>query len=219
MAALTLLLVLAGVGGVVAWLTASGTVQNQFELGTVEPTVNEDGPTEGTPFEEGDNIKQNVTVTNDGNVPVYVRAQVSIYWLDANGNQLWDEPYMGEKEPDQPTGVIIPPGDYMLKWGDSVVGQPGSTSMEDGAWIKGPDGFYYWSLPIDPEGETKELIESCEYYGEYADGRTFHVDISVQGIQAEPARAVVEAWSTETQTVMIDPSTKQLTITQEGAGA
>lgn len=131
----TALVFVAGVGGVIAWLTASNQVENAFTLGTVVPDLSESGP-DGGPFEDGDNIKQNVNVTNNGNIPIYVRAQVSIYWLDANGNQMWEEPYMGEKDPGQPTGVIIPPGDYMMTWGSSVMDAADLGAFDGTCWVK-----------------------------------------------------------------------------------
>ena len=177
----------AGIAGVVAWLTASGQVENSFEIGTVIPEINEDGPEDGTPFEEGDSVKQNVDVTNKGNVPIYVRAQVNIYWQDANGNQLWDEPYIGEMA----TGIIP---DGTLSMGDDVYESIPTFELDSGAWIKGADGYYYWTLPLDPETTTGVLID--EFTVTYApkDGRKLVCDVSVQAIQAEPDDAVLEAW-------------------------
>ena len=186
-AVLTLVLALAvvgvAVGGVIAWLSASSQVANQFEVGTVTPTVNEDGPTDGTEFVDGDNVKQNVDVTNSGNVPIYVRAQIHIYWQDANGNQLWDEP---EPAPDEiGTGIIS--GDYML-----TMGAPTGEAQ----WVQGSDGYYYWTMPLDAGATTTDLIEKLERINEilHKDGRKLVCDIAVQGIQADPAAAVTEAW-------------------------
>lgn len=177
-AVLTLVLALAvvgvAVGGVVAWLTASNQVANQFEVGTVTPTVNEEFDREN---------KKDVNVTNSGNVPIYVRAQIHIYWQDANGNQLWDEP---KPEPDElPTGIID--GDYRLTMG---------TSTGEARWVQGSDGYYYWTMPLDASATTVDLIEKLERINEglHNDGRKLVCDIAVQGIQADPADAVTEAW-------------------------
>lgn len=204
-AVLTLVLALAvvgvAVGGVIAWLSASNQVANQFEVGTVTPTVNEDGPTEGTEFVDGDNVKQNVDVTNNGNVPIYVRAQVNIYWQDANGNQLWDEPYIDEMS----TGVIP---DGTLNMGDDVYESIPSFTLDSGVWVKGADGYYYWTLPLDPETTTSVLIDEFTFYYAPNDGRKLVCDIAVQGIQADPADAVTEAWdvSIDANGVLTPPS-------------
>lgn len=179
---LTLVLALAvagvAVGGVIAWLTASSDLTNTFALGTVDPELNEDGPTDNTPFKEGDNVKQNVDVTNNGNIPIYVRAQVNIYWIDADGNQLWEEP-----EED---------ADYIIHWG----------SLTDLGWQQGSDGFYYWTSPLQVDQTTGLLINRIEYKTTQAD-RQLVCDIAIQGIQAEPAAAVQEAW--------------EVTVDQDGA--
>ena len=182
-AVLTLVLALAvvgvAVGGVIAWLSASNQVANQFEVGTVTPTVNEE-------FDER-TTKKNVFVTNSGNVPIYVRAQVNIYWQDANGNQLWDEP--------------VAVTDYDITLGT------------DPRWVEGKDGFYYWTEPLQPgeENKTTNLIESLTDKKTHTDGRKLVCDIAVQGIQADPADAVTEAWAPTVTAV--DSTTGALTIT------
>ena len=198
----TALVVVAGVGGVIAWLTASNQVKNAFTLGTVVPDLNESGP-EGESFEDGDNIKQNVNVANNGNIPIYVRAQVSIYWLDANGNQMWEEP---EPEPDETSTRTIA-GDYRLAMGEISSSLP--SDANDATWVRGSDGFYYWSAPLDARGATENLIEKFERINQilYEDGRQLICDISIQGIQAEPARAVEEAWG-----VTVDHETGAITV-------
>lgn len=172
--ALVLALAVVGVavGGVVAWLTASSDLTNTFEIGTVDPVVNEDGSTPDTPFTEGDTVKQNVDVTNSGNIPIYVRAQVNIYWVDASGNQLWDAPVAGK--------------DYKLT----------RTIPASNDWQQGTDGFYYWTSPLGPGATTSPLIEKIEQLttNTYDDGRHLVCDIAAQGIQADPADAVEEAW-------------------------
>lgn len=162
---LALAVVGAAVGGVVAWLTVSGQVQNQFEVGEVKPTVNEKGSDDGDFESEVDTVKKDVTVTNSGNVPIYVRAQVNIYWQDANGSQLWDGPE----------------DDYELVMGTSQ------------NWVRGPDGFYYWTKPLAAGDTTDKLLDSLtnKSTDEYPQ---LVCDIAVQGIQADPTDAVEEAW-------------------------
>lgn len=173
--ALALAVVSVAVTGVVAWLTVTGQINNQFELGVVDPVVNEDGPTSDEPFKDGDKVKQNVDVTNKGNIPIYVRAQVSIHWIDADGNQLWEEPEEG--------------ADYTVERG----------TPSDSSWQKGPDGFYYWTSPL-PAGETTGLLINKIEYTATQTNRQLVCDIAVQGIQADPAAAVEEAWGVEVGT-------------------
>lgn len=88
---LALALAVAGVGGVVAWITSQSMLSNQFGLAEVGPVVEEtfDG-----------NIKSSVKVKNDGDVPIYVRVQVNCYYQDEGGNQVWDKPEVSVDRPD-----------------------------------------------------------------------------------------------------------------------
>lgn len=173
--ALVAALALVGVGGVLAWLVSTDSLTNTFDIGTVVPVVNEDGPTEGNPFEPGDSTKQKVTVTNNGSVDIYVRAQVNIYWVDNAGNQLWEKPESGT--------------DYSVK---------GFPPADGSSWVA-KDGYYHWTSKLTPSGETSELIgkiyqTETQLKADQDAGRKLVVDIDVQGIQADPAGAVQEAW-------------------------
>ena len=181
MAALVLAVVGVAVSGVIAWLSTTSSVSNTFELGTVNPTVQET-------FEDPYTEKKDVKISNDGNVPIYVRAQVNIYWVDAEGNQLWEAPVAGE--------------DYTITWGD------------DQKWAKGSDGFYYWTEPLKAGETTGLLIDKLTWTSaNSSSGRTLVCDIAVQGIQAEPAEAVQEAWGVTITEGAVTPVT-----TTEGAG-
>ena len=76
--ALALAVVGVAIAGVVAWLTASSSLINEFGLGQVDTSVEETF--------DGGTAKSDVKAKNNGTVPIYVRAQVNIYWQDANGN-------------------------------------------------------------------------------------------------------------------------------------
>lgn len=181
MAALVLAVVGVAVSGVIAWLSTTSSVSNTFELGTVKPTVQET-------FEDPYTEKKDVKISNDGNVPIYVRAQVNIYWQDANGNQLWEAPEEGT--------------DYTITWGN------------DPKWIEGADGFYYWAEPLKAGATTGLLINKLTWTtADSPNGRKLVCDIAVQGIQADPAEAVQEAWG-----VTISEGTVTPVTTTEGAG-
>lgn len=160
--ALALAVVGVAVAGVVAWLTATGQVNNQFKLGVVDPTVEET-------FEK--NVKSDVRISvGESNVPIYIRARVDIYWVDANGNQMWEQPAKDV--------------DYTL-----------TQSLVDKNWVLGSDGLYYWTKPLQPREATENLIDKLsEIANTHGDGRTLVCDVSAQGIQAEPSHAVEEAW-------------------------
>ncbi len=172
---LALAVVGVAITGVVAWLTASSSLINEFGLGQVDTSVEE--TFDGT-------AKSDVKAKNNGTVPIYVRAQVNIYWQDANGNQLWEEPVKGT--------------DYTIEWGDGL----------NTAWIQGSDGFYYWTQPLAAGAEAENLIDELTWKTvDPSNGRTLVCDVSIQGIQADPANAVNEAWgATVTEDGMLTPA-------------
>ena len=163
LAMLVLLLVCAAAIPALAWLTARSEVKNQFEIGEGDVQIVEN-------IKETD-TKKDVCVKNAGNVPVYVRASVAIYWEDADGSVMAETPMADT--------------DYTITWG------------ADDKWVKGTDGFYYYTEPVEEGQMTPNLIESVKDLKTHDDGRIFYVDIAVQSIQATPADAVKEAWGEE----------------------
>lgn len=170
---------IAGVAGVVAWLTAESNVQNQFVLGEVKPVVNEKGDG-GDSFQNGDSVKSDINISNEGNVPIFVRVKVNCYYVDANESQVWEPA--------------------------AVNGATGSRLGEN--WLKvesdaSVNGTYLYKLPVEPQGETTALfttgIADANADVTAEKGWKFICDISVQGIQADPARAVGEAWNVKVE--------------------
>lgn len=158
--ALAVALVGCAVIGTVAWLTQSDETVNAFTVGDVSAAVNET-------FDKPYTTKENVCVKNTGDVPVYVRAYVSIYLQKADGTIL-------SRVPEQNT-------DYTIEWNDEQ------------NWNKQGE-FYYYLKPVQPDTTTSNLINSVKDLTNEAGGAFLVVDISTQAIQAEPTRAVVEAW-------------------------
>lgn len=109
-------------------------------------------------------VKTNVKVKNTGNIDAYLRAMVVVNWQDGNGNV---KPAVS--------------GDYTITW------------TMDG-WVE-KDGYYYYTSPVAPDGLTKVLFTDCKpAEGKAPEGYELCVEILADGIQAEPAGAVVEAW-------------------------
>lgn len=159
-------LLLAGAAGTFAWLSVTGVLVNEFGFGSVAPSVDEN---------LNDNVKSDVTITNKGSAPAYLRVAVDIYWQDQDGARLWDEPVAGT--------------DYVIDWG-SV--SKASASDRAASWVVASDGFYYWTSPVSPMDKTDVLIKSVTEHK--AGGKNLVVDISTQAIQSMPDDAVAEAW-------------------------
>lgn len=170
-------LLLAGTAGAFAWLSVTGVLVNEFGFGSVAPSVDEklDG-----------NVKSDVTITNKGSAPAYLRAAVDIYWQDQDGARLWDEPVAGT--------------DYVIERGNV---SDASASNSASSWVAASDGFYYWTSSVAPMDKTGVLIKSVTE--RKADGKNLVVDISTQAIQSTPDEAVHDAWGCSVENDVLVP--------------
>lgn len=153
-------LVLCAAASTVAWLTVKDNTENNFSVGTASVQVQETFP---EPYTE----KRDVSIKNTGDVPVYIRAAVSIYWNAEDGSVVAQAP--------------VENTDYTIAWGSSS------------NWVKYGD-LYYYLLPVDPGASTDLLIDRCTQLDITADGKSLVVDVLAQAIQAVPADAVQDAW-------------------------
>lgn len=153
-----ILVVGAAAGGTVAWLTqTTQTENNNFSYGTVSCAINESF--NGT-------TKSNVTVTNTGNTPAYIRAACIVNWVDAQGNIAANVP-----------------ADYTY-----------SLSIPGAGWTAGSDGYYYYNSVVDAKGTTEGSLLTCTS-SHPADGEyTLSVKVIASAVQATPSTAVNEAW-------------------------
>lgn len=151
----------AAVGGTVAYLaTSTGSVTNTFTPTSVSTVIIED-------FKGS--VKNEVTIKNNGDVDVYIRAAVVVTWQNNEGTVLGQEPEAGS--------------DYTIDW-----------KMNN--WI-GPknDGYYYYTKSVSKDHTTGVLFTDCKpLKAAPMDGYTLHVEIISEAIQAEPTSVVAGAW-------------------------
>ena len=81
--------------------------------------------------------KENVVITNTGNVPQYVRATFVANWVDGDGNVVY-----GYKSSDTSNNNMWDPWTVDNSTYGTFVGLPGTD------WIAGDDGYYYYTTPI-----------------------------------------------------------------------
>lgn len=162
-AAIVLVGVLA-VGGTIAWLTAqTSEVKNTFIPASVTTTIveNNDGA-----------VKQNVSIENTGNIPVYIRAKVIVSWVSEGNSQQISAtvPVKGTDYTDWPKGS---------DWRYSET-----------------DGCYYYTKAVEPAASTGVLIEELKQLesANVPDGYVLSVEILSEAIQALPDNAFNESW-------------------------
>lgn len=142
----------------ISYLISDSSLNNQFTIASVTPEIKE--------VYDYKNTKQNVQVTNNGDIPIYVRVKVMIYFKDANENIIGDKPIEGT--------------DYNLS---------GKNTSE---W-KEINGYYYYLSPLEVNGCTKNLFDEFMSNLGVDDDRTLVVDIACQSIQAS-SDAIDYAW-------------------------
>ena len=115
-----------------------------------------------------DNVKSNVSIKNTGDTTAYIRAFVNVTWMNESG---------------QVASVSPKSTDYMIEY---------STS----GWLKGSDGYYYYSLPVQPNDKTAVLINSCRLLetASATDGYYLSVEIVCSAIQSTPISVVSDIW-------------------------
>lgn len=120
------------------------------------------------------NVKKNVKIKNTGDTEAWIRAAVVITWQDANGNVY------GSVQP-----VAGTDKDYTITY-----------DLSNG-WVKGDDGFYYWTKPVAPNDLTGELITKCEPKSPSTapEGYALTVEIIGSGIQSKPASVFNDNWA------------------------
>ena len=99
-----LVLVLAAVGGTLAWLVSDDSASNSFTPAYVTCTVDEK-------FESG--IKSDVMIKNTSNIDAYIRAYAVVTWKDAQGNVYGQKPVAGRDY-----AIIMPENTKWVKSGD-----------------------------------------------------------------------------------------------------
>lgn len=115
--------------------------------------------------------KEDVKITNTGDVDAYVRATVVVTWVNDKG-----EVY---------SKIPVKDTDYTISYRDSSKWQ----------YDEANDVWYYTDV-VKPGRSTEILIEECQETAENnkPEGYYLTVEILSQSIQAEPANAVIDAW-------------------------
>lgn len=154
-----IVLSVAMIGGTVAYLmTSTNQVTNTFTPAEVEIY-----PTEVTT----PTTKSDIKFQNNGDVPVYIRATLVIYWTDSDDN-------------------VVP----MPDGGSVTLG-----ALNEDAWVQVGDIIYYHKTPVAPDNWTGVLMGQIEV--DVPNGYECHIDVHAEAIQADGmgATSAQDAWN------------------------
>lgn len=110
------------------------------------------------------NQKEKITVQNTGNIDAYIRLRFVTYWIDANGEILF------EATP------------------------PLAVSHDTSKWTKIDDIYYYHKPVEPGEKTADLLADSSVITLSTKDGKRQVVEVFAEAIQSEPQDAMKESW-------------------------
>ncbi|EOU1649167.1 SipW-dependent biofilm matrix protein BsaA [Clostridium perfringens] len=186
-------LAVGSIGGSLAWFTSSDSVTNPFSTAS---TDNPSDPNSGIKIHEdfkpedadntlpGDTVTKQVNVINKATYDQLIRVKIKKVWKDAKG----------EEKPDLDTKNIN------LNFENNLTD---SNKPEEGKWIEGSDGYYYYNGIVNPDGQTANLLESVTLSPDTTNefkGLKFDVVVDSEGVQAANG-AVNDSWKDAPQVI------------------
>ncbi|AXH51571.1 SipW-dependent biofilm matrix protein BsaA [Clostridium perfringens] len=186
-------LAVGSIGGSLAWFTSSDSITNPFSTAS---TDNPSNPNSGIKINEkfnkeeadntlpGDTVTKQVNVINKATYDQLIRVKIKKVWKDAKGNE----------KSDLDTKNII------LNFEKNLTD---SNKPEEGKWIEGSDGYYYYNGIVNPDGQTANLLESVTLSKDITNefkGLKFDVIVDSEGVQAANG-AVNDSWGTAPQVI------------------
>ena len=186
-------LAVGSIGGSLAWFTSSDSVTNPFSTAS---TDNPSDPNSGIKIHEdfnkedadntlpGDTVTKQVNVINKSTYDQLIRVKIKKVWKDAKG----------EEKSDLDTKNIN------LNFENNLTD---SNKPEEGKWIEGSDGYYYYNGIVNPDGQTANLLESVTLSKDTTNefkGLKFDVVVDSEGVQAANG-AVNDSWKDAPQVI------------------
>lgn len=174
--ALAGILGIAAIGGTFAYFNQTLTAENVFDTGTYDSELVEKfSPTEGENWEPGSTVNKDVTVKNDGTLPIVVRVKFEEEWVNKNGETIYQVDTSAKPE----MHTVATPANAQNKFenvfqGNSTDGEA-SAEVDDsvvfkklnpeGGWVyNSEDGYYYYQKVL--EGVTKDADGKVIKYDE-----------------------------------------------------
>ncbi len=160
-------------------ISIAGTLA--YLLTVTDPVVNTMNPSFVPPTvveEIEDDVKKKAAIKNDGDVSAYIRAMVVVNWINED-NKLYGT-------------VPVFETDYVME------------IPADDVWVKGKDGYYYYTKPVAAGETTDNLIEEAKLKDGVTPPEDYNLSIEIiaQTIQADGEdskgqKPVVLAWGAE----------------------
>lgn len=175
--ALAGILGIAGVGGTFAYFNQSDTKKNIFNTGTYDTKLEEDfRPKDGENWKPGSTVNKDVTVKNNGSLPVVVRVKFREIWartLDGKMETLYDVDTTLQKEMLGSDSTSRARNKfenvYQDNASDGLVGSDRDDSVvhkimdPDSMWVyNAKDGYYYYKAVLPGKKGNSKAPETTK---------------------------------------------------------
>ena len=187
------------VGLTKSFFISKDEVVNIFKTGEVEIENKEDF--DPNPSSDGE-VKKVVSIKNvTQNNPSLVRVNITPRWVEVkDGKEI---PWSGDV-----SEKIV-----HLNFSDNVISEITNSSWPENKWLKGNDGYYYYTSILPANTESSEILKSLtitlkDEYGndlvenpsEY-EGKTLIVDVNSEAIQPTQ-QAYIDSWGVTDQNIV-----------------
>ena len=186
-------LAVGSIGGSLAWFTSSDSITNPFSTASTDnPSNLNSGIKINEKFNKeeadntlpGDKVTKQVNVSNKATYDQLIRVKIKKVWKDAKGNEKSD----------------LDTKNINLNFEKNLTD---SNKPEEGKWIEGSDGYYYYNGIVNPDGQTANLLESVTLSKDITNefkGLKFDVVVDSEGVQAANG-AVNDSWKDAPQVI------------------
>jgi len=145
--------------------------------------------------------KSNVVIKNTGNTKAFIRAAIIGQWVNDKGHPVFGYTNYknGMPEPKEIASWYedqfvknVANADRTFGYFTGLAGY-GTTTSPNANWAKGSDGYYYYTVPVEPDATTNSLFTSFTVYTDNAPkmlvggqeiSTTLLIEIAVQAISA-----------------------------------
>ena len=168
------------VGGTLAWFTFHQDMDNHFTTGSVKTNIHENFDSDkAKDMQQGVKVTKQVTVENTGNSPALLRVKITPVW-DAKGKL---------PETDATDAVDL-------------------NLANNSDWIKGNDGYYYYTKVLDKNATSSELLDSVDIKESFNMTEDYQNRGLTVKVESDAIQTTNGAWQDAWKTAAADPNVK-----------
>lgn len=168
------------VGGTLAWFTFHQDMNNHFTTGSVKTNIHEKfDPEKAKDMQPGVKVTKQVSVENTGSSAALLRVKITPVW-DAKG-----------KLPESNATEAV---DLNL--------------ADNNDWIKGNDGYYYYTKVLGKKETSSQLLDSVDIKGSFNMTQDYQDRGLTVKVESDAIQTTNGAWQDAWKSAEADPNVK-----------